>query len=570
MKKLCSLLLCLALVLSMAACGAQSTPTNAPTETEATVQPETQPAVIEKVETPAEPEKVSSYTELVFASVESGPIVGFNYNGVNTFRGIPYATAKRFQAPEKVEPWTEVLPCFNWGRVAYSSQNDRTSIPFSEFMTPSDSCWAMGDDCQNVNIWTPSMDADEKLPVLVFLHGGDGNAQELVYYDGHNLADSGNLVFVTMNHREQLLGCMDLSAYGEEYKNSAFGEYLDIIAGLEWVRDNIANFGGDPTNVTLMGQSAGAGNVTRLMGMPAADGLYSKAVIHSSPNINDHSTITSEQTRAEGAAFMEQLGLTKETIGQLDELSYETLRDAAAAAGMRYGNMPADTGFFVDYPFTPDGEREETKSIPMILSGTYAEYADNFASQVMGYGYDECHRPQVDEAKVRELLEARYGENTDKVLELYEAAYPGRDPFYALYINTNRGNETNLYGVAHLRAANGGAPAYASVYSYCYPLFGGVVPVHTDGDIPLVFNNVDLIPEQFAGDEETAHKVASEASTALANFCRTGNPNGEGVPEWPAFDTENGTTMFYDRVSEARSGNADRDLLNFMRDNRIE
>lgn len=575
MKKLFALLLSVTMAMSMAACSNTAPPetTNAPNENQETIS-STQPekSAPEEAETPVDSTVTNSasYTELVFAEVESGPIVGFNYNGVNTFRGIPYATAKRFQAPEKVEPWTDVRPCFNWGNVAHALQNEPTEVPFSEFMTPSDNHWVVGEDCQNLNIWSPSMNADDKLPVLVFFHGGNGNAQELVYYDGHNLADSGDLVFVTMNHREELLGRMDLSAYGEEYKNSAFCEYLDFIAGLEWIRDNISNFGGDPGNVTIMGQSAGAGNVMDIMGMPAADGLYHKAVISSGPSIDPHLTTTSEETRAEGAAFIEKLGLTAETIGQIDDIPYETLLNAAVELGLNYtyGAMPCDTGFLVDVPFAADGELESTRSIPLMLDGAYSEYSDNFAGQVLGYGYDEYHYPEVSAEKVRELLEAQYGENTDKVLELYEAAYPGRDPFWALYITTGRGGD--FYDVADLRIANGGAPVYTAVYSYCYPLFGGVAPVHTDGTIPLAFNNIGLIPEQIAGDEETAFKVASEASTALANFCRNGDPNGEGVPNWPAFEGEQGTTMFFDRTSEARSGYAERDLLRFMQENRVQ
>lgn len=572
MKKLIALLLGVAMALSMAACG-----TNAPAETTAaptqTTPPETTQAAeqpTEKAEEPAsEVTDSASYTDLVFAEIESGPIVGFNYKGVNTFRGIPYATAKRFQAPEKVEPWTDVRPCFNWGTVAHSLQNEPDSVPFSEFMTPSDNHWVVSEDCQNLNVWSPSMNSSDKLPVLVFFHGGNGNAQELCYYDGHNLADSGNMVFVSMNHREELLGRMDLSAYGEEYKNSAFCEYLDLIAGLEWVRDNIASFGGDPSNVTIMGQSAGAGNVRYIMGMPAADGLYHKAVISSGPSVSPHLTTTSEETQAEGAAFIAKLGLTAETIDQIADIPYEELLNAAVELGLNYtyGDMPCDTGFLIDAPFTPDGELESTRSIPLMLDGAYSEYSDNFAGQVLGYGYDEYHYPQVNQEKVRELLEEKYGDNTDKVLELYEAAYPGRDPFWALYISTGRAS--NFYEVADIRAANGGAPVYTAVYSYCYPLFGGVAPVHTDGTIPIAFNNVDLIPEQIAGDEQTARKVASVASSALANFCRNGDPNGEGVPNWPAFDRDQASTMFFDRESEARNGYAERDLLAFMRDNQI-
>lgn len=513
---------------------------------------------------------VDSYTDLAYAQTAYGPIVGYTYNGVNTFRGVPYAHAERYQAPEAPEAWTDVRPCFNWGFVSYSGQNGPTDIKFTEFMTPSDNSWIQNDDCQNVNIWTPSLDAEAKLPVIVFLHGGDGNAQELVYYDGTNIASSGNLVFVTMNHRESLLGSLDLSAYGEQYENSAFSEYLDIIAGLEWVRDNIANFGGDPENVTLMGQSAGAWNVMRLITMPAADGLYHKIVLNSGPSILEHLTTTSEETQAQAAQVVEALGLTAETIDQINDIPYATLLEAARSVGLSGGSgLPVDTGFMLDSAFTVDGEIESNQDIPMMMSVTYAEYSDNFAGQVQATGIETMHRPDVTDEQVMEMLTERYGENTEEVIERYNAAYPGRDLFYALYINLGRA-DGSLYDVAKLRVENGGAPVYTAVYAYCMPLFGGIVPVHTDGDLPFIFNNVDTIPEQIAGDEEMARKVASEASTALANFARTGDPNGEGVPEWPAFDAEEGMTMFFDRTSEARSGLAEEEMLAFMAENTVE
>lgn len=422
-----------------------------------------------------------SYTDLVYGETIYGPIVGYNYKGVNTFRGVPYGTAKRYQAPEACETWTDLLPCFNWGKVSYSEQNGPTDVKFTEFMTPSDNSWVQSDDCQNVNIWSPSMNEEDKLPVLVFLHGGDGNAQELVYYDGTNLAESGNLVFVSMNHREGLLGSLDLSAYGEEYKNSAYAEYLDILAGLKWVKENIANFGGDPENVTLMGQSAGCWNVMRIMAMPEFDGLYQKAVLSSGPEFLDPITLTHEETQSQAAQVVDALGLTADTIGEIDVIPYADLLEAASSVDLAGGtDIPLDEEFFIGSVFTEEnGEMERNQSIPMMVSETYAEMSDNFAGQILGYGYDEMHKPEVSDEKVMELLRARYGENTEKIIEMYQNVYPEKELFYSLYITTGRANG-GMYDVAKLRLENGSAPVYSAVYAYCLPLFGGVVPVHTD------------------------------------------------------------------------------------------
>lgn len=509
------------------------------------------------------------FTDLVFTQIEAGPIVGFNYKGSNTFRGVPYAQAIRYQAPQKTEPWTETRSCINYGLVCYSNQNSAANFKFTEFMTPSNYSWIQGEDCQNLNIWTPSMDKDAKLPVLVFLHGGGGNAQELDYYDGTNISVSGNLVFVSINHREATLGSLDLSAYGEEYINSAYCQYLDIIAALEWIRDNIATFGGDPSNVTMMGQSAGTNNLQTLMAMPASWGLFHKVVLSAGADMRAPNGVTHEETQAQSAKVVEELGLTPDTIGTIAEIPYAQLDAAVQKVGYSSYGLPAD-GFYPEPVYVDGVEIEANKQIPMLVNTTYSEFCDNFAGQVQGVNYETMYKPGVTEEMVMELLRERYGDAADQVVEKFRKAYPQKDLFYALYINTTNGSGRSL-SVAKMRAENGGVPVYASVQCYEMPLFGGVVAVHTNGDLPYMFNNTDKIDYQLYGDEEMAQKVAAEFSTALANFCRSGNPNGEGVPEWPAFTSaQDGAVMFWDRESSARSYVEDADLIKFMNDNLIK
>ncbi|NLO85913.1 MAG: carboxylesterase/lipase family protein [Clostridiales bacterium] len=508
-------------------------------------------------------------TDLVFTEIESGPIVGFTYKGVNTFRGVPYAQAKRFQAPEKCAPWTETRPSFNYGLVCPSGQNDPSVVNFADFLTPSGYHWIIGENCQNLNVWSPSMSTEEKLPVLVFMHGGGGNAQELEYYDGTNLAASGNIVFVSVNHRESMIGNLDLSAYGEQYKFSAFCEYLDIIASLEWVRDNIATFGGDPQNVTLMGQSMGSYNVQDLMGMPKAWGLYDKIVLNSGASMQSPLTATHADTQAEAAKVVDALDLTAETIDQINEIPYDTL-SAAISTVNGWLPMPQDDEFFPTPVYVDGVEIEANKSIPMMVSTTYGEFSDNIGSMLMGYSYDTDYRSAVNDEQIMDSLKARYGVNTDKVIEMFQAAYPTHELFDALYINVGRSFGRD-YEVVEMRGAKEDtAPIYSAVYCYNYPLFGGSVCQHTNGDLPYIFNNLEFIKYQLVGDEEMAQKVSDEAWKALVNFMRNGDPNGEGVPQWPAFDAINGSTMFFDRVSETRNYHLDDDLLDFMAQSRVE
>ena len=187
---------------------------------------------------------------------DKGKIRGFYYNGEFTFRGVPYGQAKRFHAPVPCDPWEDVKDCTNYGPVTPTLRSARPSI---EVMEPH-RYWPQGEDCQNLNIWTTTLDENAKKPVFFWIHGGgfsNGNAIELVVYDGYNLAKAADCVVVTVNHRLNLFGYFDISSLGDEYDNSGNNGQLDLVRALDWVRDNIAKFGGDPDRVTIAGQSRG-------------------------------------------------------------------------------------------------------------------------------------------------------------------------------------------------------------------------------------------------------------------------------------------------------------------------
>jgi para-nitrobenzyl esterase len=224
---------------------------------------------------------------LAEVDTQAGRVGGYVHKGIYTFKGIPYGAttegASRFVPPSKPASWTGVRSSRQFGHVAPQAArtgwaNDEESFMFS---------WddgIQGEDCLRVNVWTPGIDDHGKRPVMVWLHGGGyaaGSGQELRSYDGENLARRGDVVVVTLNHRLNVLGYLDLSGYGDKYAGSANAGMLDIVAALEWVRDNIAAFGGDPGRVTIFGQSGGGGKVSVLMGMPAAKGLFHRAIVES-------------------------------------------------------------------------------------------------------------------------------------------------------------------------------------------------------------------------------------------------------------------------------------------------
>ena len=206
-------------------------------------------------------------TEPTFATVSGGAVMGAKVDGVYEFKGVPYATAERFQKPQPVS-WSDTRKALAYGEVC---PNGATTVNVHEFVTPSGQDLVENENCLNLNVWSTTQDTAAKKPVLVFMHGGglaNGSSAELPYYDGHNFAKNNDAVVVTVNHRLNVLGYMDLSAYGDEY-TANLGQ-LDLIAALQWVKDNAATFGGDIGNVTIMGQSGGAQKVSTLLAMPAA------------------------------------------------------------------------------------------------------------------------------------------------------------------------------------------------------------------------------------------------------------------------------------------------------------
>ena len=210
---------------------------------------------------------------------DKGRIRGYFYDGMFIFKGVPYAKARRFHAPEPVDAWEGVKETTSFGYVCPLMDMDR---PNGELLVPH-RYWVMNEDCQNLNIWTPGLDG-KKRPVMVWLHGGGffaGSAIEHIAYEGENMCKEGQVVVVSVNHRLNVLGYCDLSDFGEEYANSGNAGTDDLVAALKWIHDNIERFGGDPENVIIFGQSGGGAKVTTLLQTPAADGLFAKGIVMS-------------------------------------------------------------------------------------------------------------------------------------------------------------------------------------------------------------------------------------------------------------------------------------------------
>ena len=264
---------------------------------------------------------------------DKGLVHGYEYDGMSIFKGIPYAKAKRFHDPEPVEPWNGLLEATGYGYVCPLMDDER---PGSDLGTPH-RIGVQNENCQNLNVWTPACDG-EKRPVMVWLHGGaftGGSSMEQIAYEGANLCKYGQIVFVSINHRLNVLGYCDLSEYGEEYKNSGNAGTSDMVAALQWVRDNIEAFGGDPGNVTIFGQSGGGMKVTALLQTPAADGLYHRGIVMSGVQGGALFDCVGSG-RQMGELMMKSLGV--KTVKELEDAPYQDL--VRAFKDMRYQLRP--------------------------------------------------------------------------------------------------------------------------------------------------------------------------------------------------------------------------------------
>jgi len=499
----------------------------------------------------APPAKATDAVTGVLVSTTGGDAMGYRYDGVDTYFAIPYGTAERFQ-PAEPASWEgmycanvigEVCPQFTYDTAARDLFN---SFPYNMIQTESET------SCLNLNVWTQETGGEAVRPVIVWFHGGGysaGSALMFNFYSGESMARNYDVVFVSVNQRLNALGYLDVSAYGDEYKYSGNVGQTDLELALHWVQDNIAAFGGDPENVTIIGQSGGGGKVTTLMSTPSAKGLFQKAVALSGGTAQI--TRITEDAQADTAKVVECLGLEgtdEEIIQALVELPYEDLLTAATEAGVSYGPV-------VDGDYIPTGSYEISADIPFIASNVMGEFSTNYAEVVPYAPNYDVHNmlAYMDDEMAAEQYISKWGEDFGpQIMEAFAAAYPNHPIKDGLYLN-DRYSGFGAFGMLDAMASYGGT-CYNSLLAYDYAMYGGIVPIHTASSIPFWFDNAEDIPEFIAGDEEGAFTMEHLVSSALAAFAYTGNPSTEEL-EWEAYTPENGATMVFDAADSGMKYN---------------
>lgn len=527
-----------AMAFSLTACGKTNTAagqTERIQQTERAQQTESRGQAEPTEETADEANTASEENENGGTVVQTtaGLVQGTDEDGISRYLGIPYAQAEeRFVPAAEVTAWEGIRIADSYGPISPQGAISGLGQAGNQDGTDNNS--------QNLNIWTPGVNDGEKRPVMVWLHGGGfstGSANE-EGYDGENLSRSGDVVVVSVNHRLNVFGYLDLSAYGEKYKDSANVGIRDIVDSLEWIQDNIEAFGGDPDNVTVFGQSGGGAKVLALMTSPYAEGLFHKGIVQSGAtetmgvifNSQEASTRLTEH-------ILKRLDITEDNIEDIQTVPVEELETAAMEALQETGEelkLPAALGggysmdwepvvdgdFLPTNPVTEDSFAEAGADIPLLIGSNLNEWSGFFETAPI--------------------------EPTKELETALREAYPDKTELTAEQVDTTTIRLPLLKIMSH-KADQKAAPVYAYVFTYGNSYHGA--------EIPYVFQRVSG-----SGEEQ---ELAEQVSQAWINFARTGRPGAGKIPEWEPYTRESGATMLLD-VEPELVYHHDQELLSIL------
>lgn len=462
---------------------------------------------------------IGDVTDDAIVETGAGSVRGYISDGIYTYHGIPYAeAAERFVPAEKVTPWEGLLNTAQYGKTSPQGAILGASV--------SDDPDGTDNNCQNLNVWTPGINNEKKRPVMVWLHGGGfsmGSANDAAN-DGTALSKSGDVVVVGVNHRLNVYGYLDLSAYGEKYQYSSNVGMMDIVMALEWIQENIESFGGDPGNVTVFGQSGGGAKVLSLMTSPYAEGLFHKGIVESGATEMMGVTFnTKEESQRLTENILKHLGISEDNIEELQTVTNKELQDAAGSAlletgtefqipaplsddyGMEWGPV-IEGDFMPTNPVTEDSFAEMGKDIPLLIGSNLNEWTGMMSS-------------------------ARNDDLTDEQIDAFVTAYPNEDRDEADEVDTFI--RLPMLKIMSHKVDQGGAPVYAYVFTYDDRIMGA----YHGAEIPYVFAH-------------QSGKLSEQISQAWINFARSGIPRADGLPDWEPYTRKDGATMLLDKQSE--------------------
>ncbi len=500
--------------------------------------------------------------KIAIAETAYGKVRGFIHKDIYNFLGIPYGAntegKNRFMPPQKPEPWSDIYPAVYWPNAAPQLLENfyaNRYLAFTDYWHYDD----VSENCLGINVWTPGYNDNVKRPVMLWIHGGgftSGNSIEHPEYHGENLARKENIVFCSLNHRLGPLGFSDLSSLGgEKYASSGNVGMLDIIAALEWIRDNISNFGGDPGSVTIMGQSGGGAKVCTLNAMPSAKGLFHKAVALSGLSIR-----SGEKAGADKLAYyiLKEAGLNASQIDKLQEMPWRDyylltrnastkFREETRSQGIMGGGFSpvVDGKVLPQHPYSPEAT-PLAADIPMIVCSTvYERSPSSFDSTLEDISLDKAK----EVIKTQRGFGGSLGDNTSAIIDAYAKNFPDKKPIEIVgMILSNRRSQVQLCNVKSVQ----NAPVFNAWFGWNPPVFDGRLRAFHTMDISFWYYNTD-VQISHTGGGARPRNLSAKMSSSLVQFMKTGNPNGGGLPEWPKYTADKGEVMILDDNCEAKN-----------------
>lgn len=501
-----------------------------------------------------------------------GKVRGYILRDIYYFLGIPYGAdtsgANRFMPPQKPEPWTDIFPAIWWGNSAPQLTENLYANKIMAFRDH----WNYDDvseDCLRINVFTPGYGDEKRRPVLLWMHGGgftSGNGLEHDGYNGENIARSGDIVFCSVNHRLGPLGCSDFSSVGgEKFASSGNVGMLDLIAALGWIRDNISNFGGDPGNVTIIGQSGGTQKVSTTISMPASRGLVHKAVLLSTTSVK-----VGEQEPAQklGAYILKEAGLKSSEIDKLQQMPWKEYYVLAQKAAVKLNEEARNSGIpgfranfgphidginILRHPYYPDASPDASE-IPVIICSALNECSpsllDASVEEISFEGViSNLVKNEVPLAPGGQAITGLSKEKAEEVVNAYRKAFPDKKPVVIWSMITRHRQATNH--IADIKSKQN-PPVYIAWFGWQPPLFDNRLRDFHCVDICYWFNNTDLMLSHTGGGARP-RALSQKMAGSLVQFMKTGDPNGGGLPQWPRYTSEKGEVMFLDDVCEVQN-----------------
>jgi para-nitrobenzyl esterase len=471
------------------------------------------------------------------AETKHGKVKGITWSGVHAFKGVPYGAStggkNRWMPPVAPAAWKGEREAFDYGPISPQVTTDRRS-DYSSLIMWDLNAGAMGEDMLTLNVWTKGLKDGAKRPVLVSFHGGgyttgSGNAPG---FDGDPMVRFADVVVVTVNHRLGALGYINLVDVGasKAYANSGSVGLMDLVASLQWVHDNIANFGGDPGRVFIFGQSGGGAKTSSVYSMPSAKGLFHRAAIQSGSAIRGATRQTSAETTRK---LMDKLGIAKNAPEKLVQVPWTQILAAQQSIQGGFSPIVSEGTAFARDPFYPDAP-PASKDVPVIIS--YAK--DDAALRLTNF--------DVDKAGVIAGLTGYSKEKAERIYAAYRAEYPNVSPFLInARIRTDMGARSSQTQL-DLKYKQGGAKAWHYIWEWETKGMDGKFGAVHGADVAMSFHNPRGPLEGGASSE--ARRMADLMASAWASFAASGDPNANNkvTPNWPAWDPEKKTTMLFD------------------------